>query len=319
MRVGELRVGELAAALVELVLPADCAGCGGWPAPWCPECASALGPPTAPQLPGGPAVVAVGRYRGPLRTALLRYKERGRRDLAGPLAGLLAARLGDLVDAPEAPCAGPPGPRPSRLARPGSAPPGPSRDGAAAPGSVWPDPVAPGSVGPGPVVPGSVGPGPVVPGSVGPGPVPPGPVQPGPVPPCRTGIGGVGPRCWLVPVPSRPAAARARGGDHVLRLCRRLADGRPGWAVEPALRLTGRVRDSVGLTPAERAANLAGRLSVHPSRLPPSGASVVLVDDVVTTGATLRASRNALVRAGFRVLGALVLCDATTPARRPVG
>ena len=43
-------------------------------------------------LPGGPPVVAAGRYRGPLRTAVLAYKERGRRDLAGPLAALLVPR-----------------------------------------------------------------------------------------------------------------------------------------------------------------------------------------------------------------------------------
>ena len=38
---------------------------------------------------------------------------------------------------------------------------------------------------------------------------------------------GLGATVWLVPAPSRPAAARARGGDHVLRLCRHLARGRP--------------------------------------------------------------------------------------------
>ena len=43
--------------------------------------------------PVGPPVVAAGRYRGPLRTAVLAYKERGRRDLAGPLAALLVPAL----------------------------------------------------------------------------------------------------------------------------------------------------------------------------------------------------------------------------------
>ncbi|WP_425564146.1 ComF family protein, partial [Pseudonocardia zijingensis] len=90
-------VRELGAALVDLVLPADCAGCGAPVAPWCPRCSADLGPPTTPRLPDAPDVLAVGRYTGPLRAALLRYKERGRRDLARPLGVLLAGALDDAV------------------------------------------------------------------------------------------------------------------------------------------------------------------------------------------------------------------------------
>ena len=82
----------LLAALLDLLLPGSCGGCAAPGPGWCAGCAARLGPLRWPMLPGGPPVVAAGRYRGPLRTAVLAYKERGRRDLAGPLAALLAAR-----------------------------------------------------------------------------------------------------------------------------------------------------------------------------------------------------------------------------------
>jgi predicted amidophosphoribosyltransferase len=102
----------------------------------------------------------------------------------------------------------------------------------------------------------------------------------------------------------------------VLRLCRVLA-GRGGHLrVARPLRLARRARDSVGLDAAQRAANLAGRLRVQASALPPPGAAVVLVDDVVTTGATLRACRDALAGAGVLADIAVVLCDATPRRER---
>ena len=73
------------AALTDLVLPRPCIGCGGPVGPLCPGCV-----PAAPVSLAGEAVWAAARYDGAVRTSLLAYKERGRRDLAGPLAGLLA-------------------------------------------------------------------------------------------------------------------------------------------------------------------------------------------------------------------------------------
>ena len=113
----------------------------------------------------------------------------------------------------------------------------------------------------------------------------------------------------LVPAPSRRAAVRARGDDPTLRTARRAAAAvrRDGVAVTvtPVLRVASRVQDQAGLDAAARAANLAGNLSV-PARLRPlvAGRPVVLVDDVVTTGATLAEAARALRLAGAQVLAA---------------
>ncbi|MGH3885544.1 MAG: ComF family protein, partial [Pseudonocardiaceae bacterium] len=92
-------------ALLDLLLPVECAGCGAPGPPWCPDCAGLLGPPVRvypPCCSAGSPVYALGAYRGRLRTALLAYKEQGRRDLRGPLGGALAAALLQLQLGPRA-------------------------------------------------------------------------------------------------------------------------------------------------------------------------------------------------------------------------
>jgi predicted amidophosphoribosyltransferase len=105
----------------------------------------------------------------------------------------------------------------------------------------------------------------------------------------------------LVPVPSSAAAVRRRGRDHVRELAdAAAAELRAAGVPARTLRLLGRVggrriRDSAGLDAAQRRANLAGRFRVLPlpAGLPP-GSRLVLVDDVVTSGATLTEAARAL-------------------------
>ena len=106
----------------------------------------------------------------------------------------------------------------------------------------------------------------------------------------------------LVPVPSRRPAVRERGHDPMLRVsriaaaCLRRSGSRV--QVQPVLRI-GRVRDQAGLNRVERAANLAGSMRL---RREPHG-PVVVVDDVITTGSTLREAQRALEAASVWVVG----------------
>jgi predicted amidophosphoribosyltransferase len=126
----------------------------------------------------------------------------------------------------------------------------------------------------------------------------------------------------LVPVPSRRTAVRGRGQDATLRLTRRAAAAvrRAGPDVEvlPVVRIVRGMADQAGLDARERAANLRGALAV-PERLTRHvrGRAVVVVDDVITTGASIDETARALRAAGADVRCAAVV--AATRRRRPPG
>ena len=231
-------------ALADLVLPQDCAGCAVPGAVLCPACRARL---TRPRLaeprrhpPGFPPTVAAGAYTGPVRPAVLAFKEHGRAELAGPLGTALALAVAVVLTGL------PPGGHPGA-----------------------------------PVV--------------------------------------------LVPVPSSAAAVRSRGRDHVRELAavavaELRAAGVPAATV-PVLGRSGRTRDSAGLDAVQRRANLAGRFRALPvrARLPP-GSRLVLVDDVVSSGATLTEAARALARppdtaAGGADTPVLAAVVAATPRR----
>jgi predicted amidophosphoribosyltransferase len=208
-------------AVLDLVLPQVCAGCGATGARCCGGCLAELTAAPARRLPepvpaGLPDCWSAARYEGAVRRAVVAYKERGAVALAGVLAQVLAFTVLTAIGA--------------------------GAFGAAA-----------------------------------------GPFA-------------------VVPVPSGRHSRRARGHDPVGRLAvlvvRHLRAYGLGAELWTALVQARRVADQAGLSSAERGANLAGSLRVPRAAKGPPAARVLLLDDIVTTGATLVEAARALRSAG---------------------
>jgi predicted amidophosphoribosyltransferase len=118
------------------------------------------------------------------------------------------------------------------------------------------------------------------------------------------------PSCALVPIPSGPASNRRRGRDFINEMALLVAKDM-GVGVLPLLEHQRLVRDQSKLNIASRRENLAMALSIKPQfRGNYSNESVVILDDLVTTGSTINEANRALTKAGFKVLAAATACVA---------
>ena len=126
----------------------------------------------------------------------------------------------------------------------------------------------------------------------------------------------------LVPMPSAPRAVRERGLDVTAALASsaasRLRSSDRVVRVARLLRQRRRPADQAGLTAPQRWANLHGAL-VARSTSDWSGWRVVIVDDVVTTGASLAEANRALTAAGIEVAGAAVIAATQRRATASTG
>lgn len=108
----------------------------------------------------------------------------------------------------------------------------------------------------------------------------------------------------LVPVPSTRAASRLRGQDHARRLARSAA-GVTGVGARWALGWGRPVDDQAGLTVQGRRDNVDLAMRASPPRRRHTAAWIV--DDVMTTGATLDEAARALIASGWVVAGISVV------------
>ena len=136
---------------------------------------------------------------------------------------------------------------------------------------------------------------------------------------CARLMAGAGHEIWadgplLVPVPLHPARQRARRYNQSAEMAREI--GRlTGLQVDPGLvQRVRKTRQQVGLSGAGRHRNVAGAFVVHADALVRArGRRVVLIDDVYTTGATVKAVTRSLRKAG------IVAVDVVTFARVVIG
>ncbi len=112
----------------------------------------------------------------------------------------------------------------------------------------------------------------------------------------------------LVPVPLHAARRRDRGYNQAERIAERLASLIPGCRAEALLRKQHETVSQTRLGRQERRKNVAGAFAVAQGRSVDPATRYVVIDDVLTTGATLHACAIALRQAGAELVDAAALC-----------
>lgn len=126
-------------------------------------------------------------------------------------------------------------------------------------------------------------------------------------------------RTALVPVPLSSTRRRERGYNQAERLAGALSAewGIPVWA--DVLERKRDTRSQVRLTPSERASNVAGAfVAAAFARARLRRAHIVLVDDVITTAATINTCAQALADGGARIISCVTFGRAPEPGDRAV-
>ncbi len=112
----------------------------------------------------------------------------------------------------------------------------------------------------------------------------------------------------VIPAPLGKKRIQERGYNQVDLVARPLAY-ELGWEYAPqALRKTRETRSQVGLSISQRSENVRDVYQADPSKV--KRKSILLMDDVATTGSTISSGADALLSAGAREIYALTIARA---------
>jgi ComF family protein len=123
----------------------------------------------------------------------------------------------------------------------------------------------------------------------------------------------------LVPVPLHWRRLWGRRFNQAALLAKAVGEAHSVPVLYGALKRTRATQQQVGLTHAERAANVQGAFAVtDDGKAAIHGRRLVLVDDVLTSGATIEACTRTLLRAGAGSVDVLVFARVVAAARPPI-
>lgn len=114
----------------------------------------------------------------------------------------------------------------------------------------------------------------------------------------------------LMPIPGSKRAIRKRGRDFILELTKEVSI-KSGIPMISGMQIERRLLDQSGLSAVDRKRNIYGAFTLDKNVQGISG-EILLVDDLVTTGATLLEAKRALNVSGFSVNQAITACVAQT-------
>ena len=119
----------------------------------------------------------------------------------------------------------------------------------------------------------------------------------------------------LIGIPSRASVSRVRGRAHIDDLINSIIDTQVSQNLKPQFRqlnilqIVKKIKDQSGLDKVSRSTNMSGAyLAIHPEL---SIKNLVIIDDLTTTGASIRAAITALSIVNLRPVAVITACAVT--------